>query len=50
MVGLGTRMLVVGEHRAVGMGPVLGIVSHWEPHNRMYLVLLAMDSPLDEVE
>ena len=50
VVGLGMDMLVVGEHKVVGMEPVLGIVSCWDPHNRMYSVLLAVDSPLDELK
>ena len=42
-------LVVVGEYRVVVMGPVLGIVSCWDPRNRMYSVLLTMDSPLDEL-
>ena len=43
-------MLVVGEYRLVGFGPVLDIVSCWDPRNMRYLLLHAMDSPLDESE
>ena len=50
VVGLGMDTLVVGECRAIGMGLVLGIVSCWDPRNRMYSLLLAMDSPLDELK
>ena len=50
VVGLGMDMAVVREDRLVVMGPVLCIVSCWDPHNRMYSVFLAVDSPLDELQ
>ena len=48
VVDLDMDMLVVGEHRLVGVGPVLDIVSCEDPHNMMCLVFQAVDSPLDE--
>ena len=42
-------MLIVGEHRAVGIGPALGIVSCEDPHNMMCLVFHVVDSTLDEI-
>ena len=51
VVGLVVDMLVVvGEYRLVGFGPVLGIVSCEDPHSMMCLVFHAVDSPLDEIE
>ena len=50
VVDLDMDKLVVGENRAVRIGPILGIVSCWDPRNRMYSMLLAMDSPLDELK
>ena len=50
VVELDINMLAVGEHRAIGIGPVLGIVSHWDPHNRMCSVRLMVDSSLDAIE
>ena len=48
VVGLVVDMLVVvGEHRLVGFGPVLGIVSCEDPHSKICLVFHAVDSPLD---
>ena len=41
-------LVVVGEYRLVGVGPILGIVSCEGPHNTMCLVFHAVDSPLDE--
>ena len=41
-------LVVVGKHRLVGFGLVLGIVSCEDPHNMMCLVCHAVDSPLDE--
>ena len=48
VVELDMDMLVVGEHRLVGLGPVLGTVSCKDPHNKRCLVFQAVDSPLDE--
>ena len=49
VVGLVVDMLVVvGEYRLVGFGPVLGTVSCEDPHNKMCLAIHAVDSPLDE--
>ena len=42
-------LIIVGEHRLVGFGLVLGIVSCEDPHSMMCLVIHAVDSPLDEV-
>ena len=50
MVGLGMDMVVGGKHRVVVMGPVFDIVSCWDPRNRMYSVLLTVDSLLDELK
>ena len=50
VVDLDMDMLVVGEHRLVGFGPILDIVSCEDPHNMMRLVRLVMDSLLDENE
>ena len=43
-------LVVVGEHRLVGFGPVLDTVSCEDPHSKMCLVFLTVDSPLDEIE
>ena len=48
VVGLDMDMTIVGEHKVVVMGLVLGIFSCWDPCNMMYSVLFAMDSSLDE--
>ena len=48
VVDLDMYMLVVGEHRLVGFGPVLGTVSCEDPQNMMCLVFHVVDSPLDE--
>ena len=50
MVDLDMDTVVVGEPKAIGMGPVSSIVSCRDPHNKMYSVFLVVDSPLDEVE
>ena len=50
VVDLDMDMLVVGEHRLIGMGPILGIASHWDPRNRMCLMHLGVDSSLDAIE
>ena len=50
VVGLGMDTLVVRGHRAVEMESILGIASCWDPRNRMYSVLLAVDSLLDELK
>ena len=42
------RLVVVGDFRLAGFGPVLGIVSCEDPHSMMCLVFHAVDSPLDE--
>ena len=47
MVGLGMDMAVVGGHKVVVMGLILGIVSCWDPCNMMYLMPHVVDSPLD---
>ena len=49
VVDLDMYMSVVGEHRLVGFGPVLGTVSCEDPYNMMCLVFRAVDSPLDEI-
>ena len=49
VVDLDMDMLVVGEHRLVGLGPVLDTISCEDPHNIMCSVHLVMDSPLDEI-
>ena len=41
------RLVVVGEHRLVGFGLVLGIVSCEDPHSMMCLEFRAVDSPWD---
>ena len=43
-------LAVVGGHKVVVMGPVLDIVSCWDPCNMMYLALPTVDSPLDELK
>ena len=49
VVGLDVDVLVVvGEYRLVGFGPVLGIVSCEDPRGMMCLVFHVVDSPLDE--
>ena len=48
VVDLDMGKSVVGEHRLVGLGPVLDTVSCEDPHGKMYLVFHAVDSPLDE--
>ena len=47
VVDLDMDMSVVGEHRLVGFGPVLGNVASEGPHSKMCLVFHAVDSPLD---
>ena len=51
VVGLVVDMLVVvGEYRLVGFGPVLDTVSCEDPHNMMCSVHLVMDLLLNEIE
>ena len=40
-------LVVVGDCRLAGFGPVLGIVSCEDPHSKMCLVFHAVGSPLD---
>ena len=40
-------LVVVGDCRLAGFGPVLGIVSCEDPHSKMCLVFHAMDLLLD---
>ena len=40
------KLVVVGDCRLVGFGPVLDTVSCEDPHNMMCLVFHAVDSPL----
>ena len=42
-------LVVMGDCRLVGFGPVLGIVSCEDPHSKMCLVFHAVDSLLDEI-
>ena len=49
VVDLDMHKLVVGEHRIVGLGPILGTVSCEDPHNKMCLVIHAVDSMLAEI-
>ena len=42
------KLVVVGDCRLVGFGPVLGIVSCEDPRGMMCLVFHVVDSPLDE--
>ena len=37
VVGLDMGMVVIGDHKVVVVGLVLGIASCWDPHNMMYL-------------
>ena len=49
VVDLDMYKLVVVGCRLVGVGPVLGTVSCEDPHNKMCLVIHAVDSPLDKI-
>ena len=42
-------LVVVGDCRLVGFGPVLDTVSCEDPHNMMCLVFHVVDSLLDEI-
>ena len=50
VVGLGMDMVIVGEHRVFVMGPIMGIVSCWNPCNRIYSRLLIVNLSLDELK
>ena len=43
-------LVVVGDCRLAGFGPVLGIVSCEDPRSKMCLVFHVVDSLLDETE
>ena len=50
VVGLDMDMMVVVDHIVVGVGSVLGIVSHLDPHSMMYLTHHSMGLPLDKLK